>query len=249
VLGLSWTLNLPGFVQLLRLPGLNLMSHNRLCFATAFALLALAGTGLEALAQGQVEPRRGWWAPAGLLGALCAWCLVRTMVPPEVLETKLPQLVAQGKKADWIRDLADVRLLQAWFTQSYFIAAAWCALGLAGWWWLWSRRRTNYLLPVGNGAVFEPDKSIMFKDITDGSSNTIMVVTVDDAHAAIWTKPDDWPFDPQHPTAGLGHFFKRGFATAFCDGSVHTLAWPEKPKDLARLRALFTRASGETIDW
>jgi hypothetical protein len=109
--------------------------------------------------------------------------------------------------------------------------------------------RTNYLLPVGNGAVFEPDKSIMFKDITDGSSNTIMVVTVDDAHAAIWTKPDDWPFDPQHPTAGLGHFFKRGFATAFCDGSVHTLAWPEKPKDLARLRALFTRASGETIDW
>ena len=36
--------------------------------------------------------------------------------------------------------------------------------------------RTNYLLPVGNGAAFEADKPTEFKDIKDGLSNTIMVV-------------------------------------------------------------------------
>jgi hypothetical protein len=111
------------------------------------------------------------------------------------------------------------------------------------------RERTHYLLPVGNGAVFDSEKPTAIKDITDGSSSTIMVVTVDDEHAAIWTKPDDWPFDPQHPTEGLGRYFQGGFTAALCDASVHTLAWPEKPKDVARLRALFTRAGGETIDW
>ena len=62
--------------------------------------------------------------------------------------------------------------------------------------------RTNYLLPVGNGAAFDAERPTAFKDIKDGSSNTIMVVTVDDDHAAIWTKPDDWRFDPQQPTVG-----------------------------------------------
>jgi hypothetical protein len=109
--------------------------------------------------------------------------------------------------------------------------------------------RTNYLLPVGNGAAFDAERPTEFKDIRDGSSNTIMIVTVDDEHAVIWTKPDDWPFDPQHPTEGLGRSFKQGFGIAFCDGSVHTFAWPEKPKDVARLRALFTRAGGEAVGW
>jgi len=57
--GLGWCLNLPGFVQLLRLPGLNLMSYNRLVFLTAFAILALTAIGLENLRNGAVSRR--WW--------------------------------------------------------------------------------------------------------------------------------------------------------------------------------------------
>ncbi len=49
VLGLSWCLDLPGVVDLLSLPGMNMLSFNRLVFATAFAVLALTAIGLETL--------------------------------------------------------------------------------------------------------------------------------------------------------------------------------------------------------
>ncbi len=111
------------------------------------------------------------------------------------------------------------------------------------------RGRTNYLVPVGNGAMFDADKPITFKDIRDGTSSTIMVVEVDDQHAVVWTKPEDWPFDPQDPAKGLGRFFNGGFMTTFCDGSVRWIAWPQGPNDRAKLRAAFTRAGGESINW
>ncbi len=109
--------------------------------------------------------------------------------------------------------------------------------------------RTNYLLPVGNGAAFDADKTTQFKDIRDGTSNTLMVVAVDDQHAVVWTKPDDWPFEPKDPAKGLGRFFNDGFTVAFCDGSARWCAWPQTPKEMARLRALFTRAGGEAVGW
>jgi hypothetical protein len=107
--------------------------------------------------------------------------------------------------------------------------------------------RTNYLLPVGNGAAFEADKPTQFKDITDGSSNTIMVVEVDDEHAVIWTKPEDLSFDPKDPTKGLGRFFDGTFHAALCDGSVLLVHWPKTPKEIHRLGCLFMRADGEPI--
>jgi hypothetical protein len=105
--------------------------------------------------------------------------------------------------------------------------------------------RTNYLLPVGNGAVFTADKPTEFKDITDGTSNTLMVIESDDDHAAIWTKPDDWQFDPQQPTQGLGRFYSGGFYAALCDGSVRLVPGT---LDSKTLKALVTRAGGEVIE-
>ncbi len=109
--------------------------------------------------------------------------------------------------------------------------------------------RTNYLLPVGNGAVFDAEKPTAFNDIKDGASNTIMVVTVDDRQAVIWTRPDDWPFDPKDPAKGLGRFFGGSSSAALCDGSVSWFKWPQNAKDVAALRAMFTRAGGERIGW
>jgi hypothetical protein len=107
--------------------------------------------------------------------------------------------------------------------------------------------RTNYLLPVGNGAAFSTEKSTEFTDIKDGTSFTIMVVEADDQHAAIWTKPDDWAFDPADPTNGLSRYFESGFMVAFFDASVQPFPWPETPEALRQLRALVTCADGEPV--
>ena len=53
IFGLSWCLDLPGFVGLMSLPGLNMLSYNRLVFATSFAILALTAVGLEVLLKGE----------------------------------------------------------------------------------------------------------------------------------------------------------------------------------------------------
>src|SRR5437879_5081234 len=91
LLGLSWCLNVPGLVQFLRLPGLNLMSHNRLVFATAFAILALAAVGLEVLSQGPIPWRISLWFPAGILSALFLWSAFRAVHLPPKVATGLEQ--------------------------------------------------------------------------------------------------------------------------------------------------------------
>ncbi len=93
VLGLSWCLDLPGVVDCLSLPGVNLLSYNRLVFATAFAILALTSTGLEAMLNGECQWRRGFWLPAALLAGLGAWCLYRAEVLPEPLATQFETMV------------------------------------------------------------------------------------------------------------------------------------------------------------
>ena len=52
ILGAAWCLNLPGIVQLMRMPPLNNLSYNRFVFASSFAILALAAIGLEESAKG-----------------------------------------------------------------------------------------------------------------------------------------------------------------------------------------------------
>ena len=65
---------MPIIVRVLRLPGLNMMSHNRLVFATCFAFVALAGVGLEMLSKGTLRWQRWHWLlvlPLALLSGLC----------------------------------------------------------------------------------------------------------------------------------------------------------------------------------
>jgi uncharacterized protein DUF1559/type II/III secretion system protein len=76
---------------------------------------------------------------------------------------------------------------------------------------------SSYYVLVGNGTVFEPAKEgIKISDITDGTSNTILLV--EQKRATPWTKPEDIPFDAAGPTPKLGGFVGGKFAAVMADG-------------------------------
>jgi hypothetical protein len=102
--------------------------------------------------------------------------------------------------------------------------------------------KTNYVVPVGPGTVFEGREGMLAKQITDGMSHTIMAVEVDDAHAVTWTKPDDLPYNPNDPSKGLGGVFNNVFIALFCDGAVRTINLPCPDE---KLRAAFSAAAGD----
>jgi len=109
--------------------------------------------------------------------------------------------------------------------------------------WRFDRRgMTTYLVPVGKQTAFSGDGGVSVRDITDGTSNTIMVVDAGDDRAVIWTRPQDWQFEPEHPFEGLIDSSRDGFWTVFCDGSARFIEASMPPDTL---RALFTRNGGE----
>lgn len=103
---------------------------------------------------------------------------------------------------------------------------------------------TNYLAPVGDGTMWSTKKGVKMSDITDGTSNTIMIVEVDDKAAVPWTKPQDWQFNPNDPMQGLGTTRPNGFLVGLVDGSVRMV---EKSIDPDVLKALMTMAGGEPV--
>jgi hypothetical protein len=102
--------------------------------------------------------------------------------------------------------------------------------------------KTHYRVFHGKGSVFEGTKGIKFSDITDGTSNTILIVEAEDA--VPWTKPEELPFDPKKdpPKVGLKGMDK--FNAAFADGAIHTMS---KKIDKDVLKALITRNGGENV--
>jgi hypothetical protein len=103
--------------------------------------------------------------------------------------------------------------------------------------------KTCYLAVTGPGTAFE-DGSVgpTYKDFVDGTSKTIIVVEADPDQAVIWTKPDDWEFDPSNPSRGLGNMRSRGFMAGFPDGHVRFV---DHNVDVDAIKASMTRAGHE----
>lgn len=111
--------------------------------------------------------------------------------------------------------------------------------------------KTSYLGVKGEHYFFDgsgPDGSGRgrhMKMMTDGTSNSIAIVQVDDDAAVTWTKPADWepdaenlmkPFDGPHPG---------GFIAGFCDGSVSFIS---NAIDPTVFKALLTIDGEEMVD-
>ena len=57
--------------------------------------------------------------------------------------------------------------------------------------------KTRYLGARGAGTILRGAEPVSVRDITDGTSSTIVGIDAGDDHAVVWTKPDDWEFDPE----------------------------------------------------
>ncbi|MBN1912103.1 MAG: DUF1559 domain-containing protein [Pirellulales bacterium] len=103
---------------------------------------------------------------------------------------------------------------------------------------------SDYLMPVGPGLISEGQKKRSIRDIRDGTSNTIAMLEVDPDKAVIWTKPEDWNYDPNNPLSGLGKAHPGVFNALFMDGHVSSIA---AGIDAQVFHALLTIAGGEAI--
>jgi hypothetical protein len=110
--------------------------------------------------------------------------------------------------------------------------------------------KTRYLAPRGENTVLRGAEPVAVKDITDGPSNTIMLVDAGDERAVPWTKPDDGDVAPENEAAFKAIFSAHrrrrgaGTITGFADGSVRFLKEDIKP---ATVRALMTRNGGDAL--
>ena len=98
-------------------------------------------------------------------------------------------------------------------------------------------------VPKGAGRAGMPVPGGKIVGITDGTSNTALVVEA--ADPVIWTKPDELAFGLKEPLPKLGGLFADKFHAGMGDGSVRPVP---KATDEKVLRALLSARGGEVVD-
>ena len=85
-----------------------------------------------------------------------------------------------------------------------------------------AKNKTSIHVFVGKGTPFGlKSGGVRFRDVVDGTSNTILAVEAGADKAEIWTKPGGLPFDPKKdPLKSLGKLKEDGFLMLLMDGSV-----------------------------
>ena len=102
---------------------------------------------------------------------------------------------------------------------------------------------TNYHVPFGDGLLFDAKGPTHFRDVTDGTTNTIALFEA--ARPVPWTMPEDAEISEANPAASLSRLRQGIFQVGFADGSVQALP---QTLDAMTLWSLFTRAGGEVVN-
>lgn len=104
-----------------------------------------------------------------------------------------------------------------------------------------NRTLTCYQTISDPASVFPGSTQTRIGGITDGTSNTLMVVESAEVDAVPWMKPQDLPFaNFLNPTSVTHH--TGGANVALCDGSIQFISKTINP---ANLRSMMTRAGGD----
>ena len=96
----------------------------------------------------------------------------------------------------------------------------------------------------GPDTVFEAGTKQTLLSMTDGTSNTIMVVEA--GEPCIWSKPDDLPYGGKKPLPKLGGLFDGDFHVLMGDGS--TFRGSSKTMHGDEFRKLLTKSDGMVAD-
>lgn len=110
---------------------------------------------------------------------------------------------------------------------------------------------SDMLAVVGyQGLGFLPDTShdspVRIKDVTDGLSETVLLVHVAPERGVTWAKPADYWWDTEAPVAGLGAPHRDEFSVVYMSGVTWSV-----PKSVSTdvLYGLFGRSEGIRISW
>src|SRR5262249_31407722 len=101
---------------------------------------------------------------------------------------------------------------------------------------------TTYQVLSGLGTLFAKPEGISLREVTDGPSNTLMVL--ESTAPAPWTQPSRLGFTPRTPIESLGSNHPGGFNAAFADGSVRFISSSVAPETL---KAAATGNGGEVL--
>lgn len=109
---------------------------------------------------------------------------------------------------------------------------------------------TSYRLVTGKGTAFDGDHETTFREVSDGTSNTLTIVEVanSDTH---WMEPVDLPLDealarfsdPDKAEQCCNH--PGTFNISLMDGSTHSIGFPISAENL---KALITIDGGEIVN-
>jgi len=82
-----------------------------------------------------------------------------------------------------------------------------------------AKGKTCYLVPTGEGTLFDGKQAPSIGDCRDGISYTLILVEADRRHAVPWTKPQDITIDATQPRKGLTGHRQGGFLALFVEGT------------------------------